>query len=110
MPALAHAPIIRMSTAAIDAVCATASVATKITAAATTVSSVSTLSGRLVEVAVVRPAHRTMIPVTTIACFGGGTQVRRRELAQKAPAASNAIASARNAISFGRLKTSRPLL
>src|SRR5262245_60827963 len=99
--ALAQAPNIRPSTATIDVVCAASSVATKITAAAATVIRLSALSGRFVDVAVVMAAHTTTIAASRSAGFA-----RILHSVQNAATASSAIASARNANSFGRLKTS----
>src|SRR5438132_14079647 len=102
--ALAHAPNIRTSTATIDVVRAASNVATKITAAAATVSSVSALSSRFVDVAVVIAAQATITVARTIAVrLAPSFQARAFEVAQNTPTASSATASARNASSFGRL-------
>src|SRR5213080_1536985 len=95
--ALAHAPNIRTSTAPMDVVCAASKVATKITAAAAIVSSVSALNSRFVDVAVVIAAQATITAASTMAFrFAPSFHVRVLDVAQNTPAASSAMASARN--------------
>src|ERR1041384_2138966 len=99
--ALMPQPIINTSIATREADYAAREVAMKLMADATTVMSLSTLRARFVDVTVVITAHPTIANATMNSGRRVNVHVRRFAVAHTTPSASNTIASARKASSFG---------